>query len=74
MTALGDEMNEAARIEAVATAGQTLASKNLLERLTQEDAESLGLDPARMQYASISSLSSDTKAVRDAGTIAVASV
>lgn len=74
VTALGDEMNEAARIEAVATAGQTLASKNLLERLTQEDAESLGLDPARMQYASISSLSSDAKAVRDAGTIAVASV
>jgi class 3 adenylate cyclase len=74
VTALGDEMNEAARIEAVATAGQTLASKNLLERLTQEDAESLGLDPARMQYASISSLSSDTKVVRDAGTIAVASV
>ena len=67
VTALGDEMNEAARIEAVASAGQILASKNLVERLTPEDAESLGLDPARMQYASISSLSADSKAVRDAG-------
>jgi len=71
VTALGDEMNEAARIEAVASAGQILASKNLVERLTPEDADSLGLDPAHMQYVSISSLSTDSKAVRDAGIIAV---
>ena len=74
VTALGDEMNEAARIEAVATAGQILASKNLVERLMEEDAEQLGLDPARMHYESISSLSTDSKAVRDAGIIAVAPV
>ena len=74
VTALGDEMNEAARIEAVASAGQILASKNLVERLMPEDAEKLGLDPARMQYASISSLSTDSKALRDAGIIAVAPV
>ena len=74
VTALGDEMNEAARIEAVATAGQILASKNLVERLTPEDAGKLGLDPAQMHYESISSLSTDSKAVRDAGTIAVAPV
>lgn len=74
VTALGDEMNEAARIEAVASSGQILASKNLLERLTGEDADSVGLDPERIQYASVSSLSSDVKAVRDAGTIAVAAV
>ena len=74
VTALGDEMNEAARIEAVATAGQILASKNLVERLMPDDAEKLGLDPARMHYESISSLSVDSKALRDAGIIAVASV
>ena len=33
VTALGDEMNEAARIEACATGGRTLASKSLIERL-----------------------------------------
>ena len=74
VTALGDEMNEAARIEAVATAGQLLASKNLIERLMTDDAEKLGLDPARMHYESISSLSADSKALRDAGIIAVAPV
>ncbi len=74
VTALGDEMNEAARIEAVASGGQILASKNLVERLTPEDAEKLDLDPAHMQYASISSLSADSKALRDAGIIAVAPV
>lgn len=74
VTALGDEMNEAARIEAVANAGQILASKNLIERLTPADAEGLGLDPAHMKYASISSLSADSKVVRDAGIIAVAPV
>jgi class 3 adenylate cyclase len=74
VTALGDEMNEAARIEAVANTGQILASKNLLERLTGADADALGLDAERIQYASINSLSSDSKAVRDAGTIAVATV
>ena len=71
VTALGDEMNEAARIEAVATAGQILASKSLVERLTPEAAASLEVDPARMQYVSISSLSADAKVIRDAGIIAV---
>jgi class 3 adenylate cyclase len=74
VTALGDEMNEAARIEAVAKGGQILASKNLLERLTPADAEDLGLDPAHMQYAAINSISTDSKAMRDAGIIAVAPV
>jgi class 3 adenylate cyclase len=74
VTALGDEMNEAARIETVASAGQILASKNLVERLTSEDADHLGLEPARMQYVSVSSLSTDSKVIRDAGTIAVTAV
>jgi class 3 adenylate cyclase len=33
VTALGDEMNEAARIESAATGGDALASKLLIERL-----------------------------------------
>ena len=32
-TALGDDVNDAARIEACATGGLTLASKHLIERL-----------------------------------------
>ena len=38
---LGDEVNEAARIEACATGGRTLASKSLIERLTADDAEAV---------------------------------
>jgi len=34
VTALGDEVNDAARIEACASGGRTLASKDLLESLT----------------------------------------
>jgi class 3 adenylate cyclase len=71
VTALGDEMNEAARIEAVAKAGQILASKSLVERLAPEAAASLGLDLAQMAYTSVRSLSTDAKVIRDAGTIAV---
>lgn len=74
VTALGDEMNETARIEAVAKEGEILASKHLVERLTTEDAAALGLDLARMQYASVRSLSTDSKAVRDAGIIAVTAI
>ena len=44
VTALGDEVNEAARIEACATGGRTLASKSLIERLDRADAEALGID------------------------------
>ena len=47
VTALGDEMNEAARIEVSATGGRILASKALLERLNRVDAQALGLDTGR---------------------------
>ena len=50
VTALGDEVNEAARIEACATGGRTLASKNLIERLDDTDAARLGLDPDAITY------------------------
>ena len=44
VTALGDEVNEAARIEACATGGRTIASKLLVERLNRADAQALGID------------------------------
>ena len=47
VTALGDQMNEGARIEAVAKDGAILASKDLIERLDAGDAQATGLDPTR---------------------------
>ena len=46
VTALGDEVNEAARIEACASGGRALASKALVERLAAQDAGALGIDAA----------------------------
>jgi class 3 adenylate cyclase len=75
VTALGDEVNEAARIEACATGGQTLASKSLIERLDSADADALGLDTAHMTYTPLADLSTATdKARRDAPAIAVCDV
>jgi class 3 adenylate cyclase len=72
VTALGDEVNEAARIEACATSGRTLASKVLLERLTSGDADALGVDISHMTYIPLTDLPSATdKARRDAPSIAV---
>jgi class 3 adenylate cyclase len=72
VTALGDEVNEAARIEACASGGRTLASKDLVERLGATDAAALGLDPHRITYTSLGELTTATdKARRDAPTIPV---
>jgi class 3 adenylate cyclase len=72
VTALGDEVNEAARIEASATGGRTLASKPLIERLNRVDADALGLDTSHMKYTPLADLSTATnKARRDAPAIAV---
>ena len=75
VTALGDEMNEAARIEACATGGRTLTSKALVERLNRDDAATLGLDPAHMKYTLLAELATATdKARRDAPAIAVCDI
>jgi class 3 adenylate cyclase len=75
VTALGDEMNETARIEGVAKGGVTLASKHVLERLVQADAAALGIDLDALAYETVAALApDDSKAVRDAGTIAVARI
>jgi class 3 adenylate cyclase len=75
ITAVGDEMNEAARIEQSASGGQLLASKPLLERLDEGDATALCVDPARIAYHALGDIKGvSAKAKRDAGSIAVADV
>jgi class 3 adenylate cyclase len=75
VTALGDEVNEAARIEACATGGRALASKALVERLEAADAHLLGLDLEHIGYTPLGQLPTATdKARRDAPAIAVCEV
>jgi class 3 adenylate cyclase len=72
VTALGDQVNEAARIEACAMGGRTLASKDLVERLEPADAATLGLDLDHTTYTQLANLTTATdKARRDAPAIAV---
>lgn len=72
VTALGDEVNECARIEACATGGRTLASKSLIERLSPDAASNLGIDTNRIAYIHLGELPTATdKARRDAPGIAV---
>ncbi|HEX2089516.1 MAG TPA: adenylate/guanylate cyclase domain-containing protein [Actinomycetota bacterium] len=73
VTALGDEVNEAARVEESATPGTTLVTKQLLERLHATDADSLGLDLEKMRFTVLADLATASeKARRDAGLLAVA--
>lgn len=75
VTALGDEVNEAARIEACASGGRMLASKSLIERLTDEDALQLGLAHEDLVYVQLGELATATdKARRDAPAIAVCAI
>ena len=75
VNALGDEVNETARIEACATGGRTLASKDLLERLEPDHAAELALNPDRITYTALGDLDTATeKARRDAPAIAVCDV
>lgn len=75
VTALGDQMNECARIEAVARSGRILASKELLERLDPGDASKTGVDPDEVSYTPLGELEgAGEKAVRDAGAIPVAEI
>jgi class 3 adenylate cyclase len=72
VTALGDDVNATARIEASATGGRVLVSKDLVERLAPADAAALGLDPDHLVYTQLGNLDSATdKARRDARDIAV---
>jgi class 3 adenylate cyclase len=75
VTALGDEVNECARIEACASPGRILASKNLLERVEPEDAQMLGLDTGRLTYTPLARLpGASEKARRDAPAVPVCEI
>lgn len=72
VTALGDEVNEAARIQQAARDGTAFASKPLVEQLEPDDAAAVGIDPDAATYRPIAELPGiDGKALRDAGGIAV---
>jgi class 3 adenylate cyclase len=72
VTALGDEVNECARIQTAARDGQVLASKALLEHLDNEDARALRVNPDMMLYRTISEIpGAPDKSVKDAGGIPV---
>jgi class 3 adenylate cyclase len=72
VTALGDEVNECARIQQSARDGVLLASKPVVERLDLDDAHALGLDPLTVMYRTVGELPGVTpKAVRDAGGVPV---
>jgi class 3 adenylate cyclase len=75
VTALGDEVNECARIQECARDGAVLASKALVERLDPSHAQLVGIDPDSASYTTVAELRSATeKAVRDAGSIPVTEV
>ena len=72
VTALGDEVNEAARIEQSATGGRILASKALVEHLTPSDAAAVDVDADHMVYEQLGALDTATRKARtDAPAIAV---
>jgi class 3 adenylate cyclase len=72
VTALGDEVNEAARIEACATGGRLLTSKGVIERLDPDDAAALGVDVDHLTFTPLAELETATeKARRDAPAIPV---
>lgn len=72
VTALGDEVNECARLQESARGGTLLATKDLLERLEDQAVRSLGLDPAGVQYTALADVDGATpKAVHDAGSLSV---
>lgn len=72
VTALGDEVNEAARVEETAGPGETLASKQLVEQLVPDDAAGLGIDLEKLSYRPLAEIdNAPEKAIRDAGGLAV---
>ena len=75
VTALGDEVNEAARIQECASPHESLASKQLVERLSPDDARRLDLDLDTLKYVLIGEREgASRKIIEDAGAIAVTPV
>jgi class 3 adenylate cyclase len=72
VTALGDEVNQAARVQEVARGGTTLATKDVIERLPPDAAGDLGIDPDSIGYRVLAEVEhAGEKARRDAGGLAV---
>ena len=72
VTALGDEVNECARIQQSARDGEVLASKAIIEHVSEEGAKELGFDPDLVLYRTISELpGAPEKSVKDAGGISI---
>jgi class 3 adenylate cyclase len=72
VTALGDSVNECARIQEAADGGTLLVSTQLVEHLSEADAARLGIDLDRTVYRSISDLDGvSDKVAQDAGLIPV---
>ena len=72
VTALGDEVNECARIQQSARDGEVLASKAIIEHVSEEGAKELGFDPDVVLYRTISELpGAPEKSVKDAGGISI---
>ena len=72
VTALGDAVNECARIQECAEPHQTLSSKELIERLGEDDAAAIGIDTDKVRYRPLSQLpAADEKTVAVAGAISV---
>ena len=74
VTALGDAVNECARIQEAADGGQVLGSKAVIETLSSEDASALSLTPDKVLYTALAELTDNEKVKRDAGGLPVASL
>lgn len=75
VTALGDAVNECARIQECAPPHRTIASKELIERLSDDDAAELGFDPEKLRYVPLANIPSATdKAIASSGALAVISL
>jgi class 3 adenylate cyclase len=73
VTALGDEVNECARVQESSRGGSILATKLLLEQLDPQDAETLGLRPDATVYTQLGDWPTATeKARRDAAALPIA--
>jgi class 3 adenylate cyclase len=75
VTALGDEVNECARMQQCTRDGDVTVSKAFVELLRNDDAAALGVDLGTIFFHPLATLPGVTdKAVRDAGNLAVARV
>jgi class 3 adenylate cyclase len=72
VTALGDSVNECARVQEAANGGELLASKHFLEHLSERALTDAGLDLDTVVYQALAELKGvSEKAARDAGSIPI---